>query len=180
VRLSGGRTGPRAEAASREAARRYRLFRVDDRLLHGQVALGWARVLRPRHFLLVDEAAAHDPDAVRLFQSVAPEETSVLVISPDELLHPSGLLPDPASTVLLVRGIAEAAVLLRAGIVAPVNLGGVHAHAGAREVYPFLYLTPLEERLLRSLNDEGFEIFAQDLPQNPRHDPGEWLEQGRS
>ena len=32
---------------SARRAQPYRLFRVDDRLLHGQVALGWGRHLGP-------------------------------------------------------------------------------------------------------------------------------------
>ena len=31
------------------------LFRVDERLLHGQVVIGWGNQLRPDRYLVVDE-----------------------------------------------------------------------------------------------------------------------------
>lgn len=157
----------------------YRLFRVDDRLLHGQVALGWGRVLRPRHYIVVDEAISRDPQAAAFYELAAPEDTSVLVLSPAQFLQPAGPLPDPRQSVLLVRSIAVAALLLRSGVPGPLNLGGMHAHAGAREIYPFFFLNPEEEDLAAALASEGFELFAQDLPQNPRHESAEWFRGGR-
>ena len=34
------------------------LFRVDERLIHGQVVVGWGSKLRPDRFLVVDAALA--------------------------------------------------------------------------------------------------------------------------
>jgi mannose/fructose/N-acetylgalactosamine-specific phosphotransferase system component IIB len=70
----------------------------------------------------------------------------------------------------VVRGVAQAAELLACGIPGPVNLGGLHLRPGAREVLPYLFLRPEEERLLAGLLASGHEIYAQDLPGNPRRD----------
>ena len=153
----------------------YRLFRVDDRLLHGQVALAWGRQLSPRHFLLADDRLAVDAEAARIFALCAPEGCDVSIASIESLLRGNGDLPEPASSVLLVRGLAEAARLLRGGVPGPVNLGGIHAHPGARQVFPYLFLTPPEESLVAALLAEGHALFAQDLPQNTKRDAGDWL-----
>lgn len=150
------------------------LFRVDDRLLHGQVAHGWGRALDPAAYLLADDALAKDPDGALLFELAAPPGVIVAVMSVEQVA--AGARPArPGGTVLLVRSIAAAAVLLEAGIAGPLDLGGVHGKAGAREYLPYLFLDESERETLRRLIAAGHEIFAQDLPDNPKHSIGALL-----
>jgi len=154
---------------------RFALFRADDRLLHGQVALAWGRQLRPRSYLLIDDALAADPASSEIYQLSAPGDCAVAVLSLAEMLGSAPLRFPARETVLLVRDLAGAARLLRGGIPGPLNLGGIHVHPGARQILGFLFLTPEEEALLAELVCEGHEVYAQDLPQNPRQEAGHWL-----
>ncbi len=151
------------------APERFRLFRVDDRLLHGQVSLGWGRHLGRTDYILADGPLSRDPDAAELIRLAVPEGSRLVVLSTADLIEAPGLRTgvDPANSVLLVRGLAEAAQLLRGGIPGPVNLGGLHLRSGAVEILPFLFLTPGDRRLLRGLIDEGHSFFAQELPGYP-------------
>jgi len=153
----------------------YCLFRVDDRLLHGQVALGWGRKLRPECFLLADDRLAADPETAELYRLAAPDQTRVLIHSPEDLLAGRVEGHDPGRTVLLVRGLSAAARLLRGGVPGPVNLGGLHARPGALQVFPYLFLTPEDGRLLRLLLEEGHALYAQELPDGERRAAPEWL-----
>lgn len=190
-------------ASGRRVPAPFRLFRVDDRLLHGQVSLGWGRHLGRTDYVLADKALAGDPDAAELYGLVAPEGSRVAVLSPEGLIaalgrggrdrgdagppgcresptggaefRHGGMLLDPTATVLLVRRLEQAAVLLRAGVPGPVNLGGMHMRSGAREILPFLFLTPGDRDLLRRLISEGHSFFAQEIPGYPRLDGPELL-----
>lgn len=143
----------------------YLLFRVDDRLLHGQVTVGWGLRLGPDRYLLADDELAADPIARRLYLLATPEGTATEIVSVDELVARAEPPESRRRTVLLVRGLEPAARLLRAGIPGPVNLGGIHDHDGARELLPFLFLSPDECRFLLDLLSEGFEFQACDLPE---------------
>ncbi len=154
---------------------RYMLFRADDRLLHGQVALGWGRQLNPRHYLIADDRLSADEATASLYRLAAPEGVDVRIATVSAVAAHEGSLPPPAETVLLVRGLAEAALLLHAGVPGPLNLGGLHLHADAREVLPYVFLSAADRALLLSLLREGREIYAQDLPQNARLDPWTWF-----
>jgi PTS system mannose-specific IIB component/fructoselysine and glucoselysine-specific PTS system IIB component len=150
--------------------RGYLLFRVDDRLLHGQVALGWGGPLGARAYLVADDRLAADPDAGMLYELAAPPGSAVRIATLADAVGGAGL--DPTQTILLVRGVTEAAFLLRAGVPGPLALGGLHAHAGARPLLPYLFLTAEEETLLGDLAREGYAIRAQDLPRSPRIELG--------
>ena len=96
---------------------------------------------------------------------MTPEGSSTEVTS----LVSLALGDDPAAsvrrTILLVRDLAGAAHLLRAGVPGPLNLGGIHAHPGAVEIFPFLHLDPDELRLALELIEEGYELEARELPE---------------
>jgi mannose/fructose/N-acetylgalactosamine-specific phosphotransferase system component IIB len=156
--------------------RSYLWFRVDDRLLHGQVTLGWGRHLDPRAYLLADDALASDPTGRTIFELAAPEGVTVTIVALEAAARRE---PDPR-TVLLVRSVAAAALLLRAGVAGPVNLGGLHRHEGAAPYLPFLFLDPGERDLLRELIREGHGFVVQDLPENPTRELPSLLDAGPS
>lgn len=153
----------------------YLLFRIDDRLLHGQVALGWGMRLHPAHYLIVDDETVGDPFACSLYTSAAPDGTDVSCVTVAEASAAGFRGPDPATTVLLVRGVETAARLLRAGIPGPVNLGGLHLRPGAVERAPALFLTPEDEATLHTLAEEGYLLSAQDLPTTRPRPVGSWI-----
>jgi mannose/fructose/N-acetylgalactosamine-specific phosphotransferase system component IIB len=153
----------------------YRLFRVDDRLLHGQVTLGWGRRLGSCRFVLADDRLASHPEEASLYAFSAPPGSDVIVIAPDDLLAERTPLPPPVESVLLVRDLRTAALLLRGGVPGPLDLGGIHMHEGARQIFTFLFLTAEEEGLVSDLLGEGHAVYAQDLPTNRKHDAAEWL-----
>lgn len=147
----------------------YRWVRVDDRLLHGQVALGWGRALDPEAFLIVDDGVASDPFVASLFEVALPEGTRLVVLDSERFLAggDSGLSPE--RTILLIRSLSQLRSLCERGFrPREVNLGGIHHRAGARRFLDYLFLTDEECEALRWLLAQGVVLFAQDLPSSPR------------
>ncbi len=150
----------------------YRWVRVDDRLLHGQVALGWRPVLDPKSFLIVDDEIAADPIGRTLFEAALPEGTSLFVLGGASFLAagaPGGC--DPARTILLIRGLEPLRRLCDGGFLpAEVNLGGIHHRKGARRYLDYVFLTEEDRAAAESILARGVILFAQDLPSSPRRD----------
>lgn len=147
------------------------LIRVDDRLLHGQVALGWGALLHPRIYLLADDRVAADAWELGAYRAMAPEGTRVECRRPAALGREWGGLPDREGTVVLFRGLAELALALETGFEpgGAINLGGIHASPGSHEVLPFLHLTREQLGILRALLAQGHGLFAQELPGSARY-----------
>lgn len=160
----------------------FRWARVDDRLLHGQVALGWRSVLGPKSFLIVDDAVAGDAFGRLLFEAALPEETKLFVLDTGSFLGagaPAGC--DPAGTVLLVRGLEQLRRLCDGGFLPrEVNLGGIHYKKEARRYLDYLFLTDGDRAAAESILAMGVILFAQDLPSSPRRELPDLLAQGGS
>jgi mannose/fructose/N-acetylgalactosamine-specific phosphotransferase system component IIB len=146
------------------------LYRVDDRLIHGQVVLGWGRRLGPERLLVVDDRIAGDAWERQLLAAAAPPETPVSFLTVAEAARALAGDDDPRSVFVLMESAGTALALADAGFLVPVlNLGGVHRQGG-RSLTPYLYLSEDDLALLRRLAGRGVEIYAQDVPDGRRVD----------
>lgn len=143
-----------------------KLCRIDDRLVHGQVVLGWARTLGVADIVLVDDAVAESPWEQELYRMAVPSDVQVEFVSTEQARRQ---LPDwhaGALPVLILTGDIGTMSRLLGGVAhpPPVNLGGIHHRAGRRERLPYLYLTDEEYRELRRLEESGVPVSAEDVP----------------
>ncbi|MBD3236705.1 MAG: hypothetical protein GF330_08380 [Candidatus Eisenbacteria bacterium] len=153
------------------AGPRFALVRVDDRLLHGQVVYGWGGALDPRHYYIVDDAAAGDAwtaDALR----ASVEGAAVTVLAVARFAAQWSRLPETERSIVLLRDPETLLRLHDAGFPPsdPVNLGGIRQGPAARAFLPYLQLLPPGVALLCRLLREGVPLFAQDLPGAVRYD----------
>jgi len=142
------------------------LARIDDRLIHGQVTVGWSEKLRPDRILLANNAIAADPWQKRVYSSTVPPdiEVSILPVSKAaaSLTQPEHL----EERVLLLTGSPEEmAELVRIGVpVSEVNVGGLHFGAGKREMLPFVYVDRQDLRAFSRLLEMNTTLSAQQVP----------------
>jgi mannose/fructose/N-acetylgalactosamine-specific phosphotransferase system component IIB len=143
------------------------LCRIDDRLIHGQVVIGWGRPLGINLIILVDDQVATTPWEQDLYRmAVAPEIEVRFVTIVEAATHMAEWQANGKRGLVLTGDLDTMAALHTASpdIVHRINLGGIHHRPGRRERLPFVYLTDQELRTLHTLEDGGAEITAQDLP----------------
>jgi len=146
------------------------LSRVDDRLIHGQVVIGWGVPLGVDLIVLVDDVIGADQWEQEIYRMAVPEGVAV------EFLTSAGAVPrlraleaDPRRVFVLTGDIATMAQLVTGsdGVLQRVNLGGVHAGPGRRERLRYLFLSEEEVNQLRRMEAAGTVVTAQDLPTTP-------------
>lgn len=152
------------------------LFRVDDRLIHGQVVLGWGRRLRPDRILVVDDRIAGDAWERELISAAAPPDMPAEFLTVREAAGALARSTEPGSALVLLESPRSALALAEAGFVVPaLNLGGLHRHGGV-QVTPYVFLLDEDVRALRGLVERGSEIYAQDVPDGRRVDAAAFLD----
>ena len=143
------------------------LCRIDDRLIHGQVVIGWGRALGINLIILVDDQVAASAWEQELYRMAVAPEIEVRFVT---VAQASSEMPNWQSNGkrgLVLTGDLETMVALHAAspeAVHKINLGGLHHRPGRRERLPFVYLTDQELSSLRELEAAGAVITAQDLP----------------
>ena len=154
------------------------LVRLDDRLIHGQVVVGWGQPLNASFIVLVDDEVRGSEWEQDLYRMGVPHQMEVVFAS---LAEAERRLPDweaDARTGILLAGDIDtmtALVAAAAGRIRQVNIGGVHHRAGRRERLRYVYLTDEEAAKLHRLASDGILVSAQDVPTARAVPIGEFL-----
>jgi PTS system mannose-specific IIB component/fructoselysine and glucoselysine-specific PTS system IIB component len=143
------------------------LCRVDDRLIHGQVVVGWGQALGLERIVLADDEVARSDWEQDLYRMAVPAGLEVVFLTVAAATQRLGEWGrDARRTAVLVGSIEAAGQLFHADPVTArrINLGGIHHRPGRTERLPYVYLTDEEQRQLVVLAGEGAQITGQDLP----------------
>jgi mannose/fructose/N-acetylgalactosamine-specific phosphotransferase system component IIB len=142
------------------------LYRIDDRLIHGQVVVGWGQPLDVGYIVLVDDAVATSEWEQELYRMGVPPTMDVFFETEAEFpTHYARYASDRRHGIVLTGSVttmlhlAELVPTIRA-----VNLGGLHHQPGRRQRLRYVFLTDAEANELAELAAHGVTVTAQDVP----------------
>ena len=140
------------------------LYRIDDRLIHGQVVVGWGQPLDIDFIVLVDDTVATSDWEQELYRMGVPPEMDVYFhTAVDAVPALESYRADARRGLLLTGDIATMRKLVDNGGVRAVNVGGIHSGAGRTQRLRYVFLSPDEEQQLRALGERA-EVTARDVP----------------
>lgn len=143
-----------------------RLFRIDHRLLHGQVAFSWTRSIGADCILVADDEAATDKLKMSTLRLAKPQGIKLVIKSIEDSIKAikSGVT-DKYNLFIVTGSVADAKKICDAiPEINSVNLGGIKNRLGTRQVDQAIFLLPEEEEMLHELADRGIELGIQQVP----------------
>ena len=147
------------------------LFRIDDRLIHGQVVLGWAKTLQSKRILLCDDDVSQSEWEKELYTTCVPPNIETLVYGVDETAQLLSTKIDAQDkTIVLVKEPKTVMDIVNRGYVpSSVNLGGLHFYDQRKKYLSYVYLNEEEIKQLHWLLDKGIRIYCQDVPTGKKY-----------
>lgn len=141
-------------------------YRVDNRLVHGQIIATWLPHLRLKRVVIISDAVPANPLQMSMFQMSIPGGTRFDAMTLDEgarWLQGRGFGRD--STLVLFETVADALRVFEAGhSYAALNLGNIH-HAPKRTRFTnAVYLGRDQLKDLQALMRRGVRVEIQSLP----------------
>ncbi|OGR65757.1 MAG: hypothetical protein A2X31_09945 [Elusimicrobia bacterium GWB2_63_22] len=143
------------------------LYRVDDRLVHGQVVEGWVPHLRADELAVVSDEIAGDEMRRTIMRFATPDDVELKIMTVDEA---AAWLPEAQSSahkvLVLLPGLAEALALEEKGLKIPsLNIGGMHYSAGKNlSIGKAIFLNDEDCAALKALAAAGIEIEGRGVP----------------
>ncbi|MGD9641926.1 MAG: PTS system mannose/fructose/N-acetylgalactosamine-transporter subunit IIB [Elusimicrobiales bacterium] len=143
------------------------LYRVDDRLVHGQVVEGWVPHLKAEELAVVSDEISGDEMRRAIMRFATPEGVDLKIMT---VVEASAYLPEaaksPRKVLLLLPGLAEALALNRKGLPIPsLNIGGMHYSAGKNlSIGKAIFLNDEDCAALRALSAAGIKIEGRGVP----------------
>jgi mannose/fructose/N-acetylgalactosamine-specific phosphotransferase system component IIB len=142
------------------------LWRIDDRLIHGQIIIGWCGQLPIGRLVVCDDEIAGTSWEKNLMLMAAPTNlpTDVHTIKETAGLVDQWII-SPKITLVLVKSPTIIRQMLEEGLdIKKVNVGGIHYREDRKEYLPYLYLSDSEINIFKDLMTRGISFECQDVP----------------
>lgn len=152
------------------------MARVDDRLIHGQVAVKWCKELDVNRIIVASDAVAANKLQVAALKAAAPQGVKAAVFSDSKA---ASIVSDPRADKLKILLISNdprdmLQVFKRVQERPVLDIANYGRISGGldqkRKLSDSVYLTQEDEKVIREINDLGITIIHQALPSDPRRD----------
>ncbi|HNR66525.1 MAG TPA: PTS sugar transporter subunit IIB [bacterium] len=146
--------------------------RIDDRLIHGQVVVGWRNVLKPERILLCSDEVANSEWQRTIYMSAVTNDIEASVLTLQQTI--GYLKPETLKNeriLLLVDSPRTIVDLVNAGLaITEVNVGGMHFRPGKNQIAPFIFVDDGDIKNFQQLHDRGITLEGRDVPTRPSVD----------
>lgn len=148
------------------------IIRIDDRLIHGQVLVGWCNHYPIKRFIICDDKIAKNEWEKNLLLTCVPQNFQLQVLSTDETCKfINANMTSKDLTMILVNSPYRIKEMVEIELpVKKINVGGIHYKENRKQYLFYLFLSPEEIEVFKELIDKGYVFECQDLPTNKKHD----------
>ena len=138
-------------------------LRIDDRLIHGQVIVGWLPEIKPENLVVVNDSVAEDAMRQDLMSLSVPPEVELEFYSTSDITDEDV----NESSFILVSSPKDAWECLQKGIKPEkFNVGGMHSKDGKEEIFEALHVDDEDRNYFDLIIKSGVEPIFQPTPQN--------------
>lgn len=143
------------------------LYRIDDRLIHGQIMTAWSKSTKTNRILIIDNTVAQDPFMQKVLTMAAPRDIKVEIHTLESGLN---ALKDQGKNIndkilVLVKTPQVIEFLVTNGLpIKFLNVGGMGAGANRKSIYKNVSASQEEIATFKRLHDMGVEIEFRIVP----------------
>lgn len=146
------------------------LARIDDRLIHGQVATRWTKETNVSRIIVISDEVAKDQMRKTLLTQVAPPGVTAHVVDVDKMVR---VWNNPKygqdRVMLLFTNPSDVLRVVEQGVdIKSVNIGGMAFRQGKTQVNNAVSVDAKDIEAFRKLNERGIELEVRKVSNDPK------------
>lgn len=143
------------------------LVRIDDRLIHGQIATTWINDYNIEQVLIVDDNVVQDKIQQSVISMTAPANVKVKVFGVDSFIGIYKKNPIKRRTMIVLTNSIDAYRLLAGGVqIDYLNVGGMRYLDGRTKIARAVSVTPEEREAFKKIIEMGIDVRIQMIPRD--------------
>lgn len=144
------------------------LTRIDNRLIHGQVATQWTSTIGANLILVANDNVASNQMRQKLMDMAAPQGVATRYFSVQKTIDVIHKAAARQHIFLIVENPEDALRLVKGGVpIKKLNIGNMHMSEGKRQVATSVAVNDEDVAAFRALQDAGVELSIQRVPSTP-------------
>lgn len=147
-------------------------IRIDERLIHGQVAAMWTGTLKVTRIMVVDNEVVKNDFKKRMLKMACPSGVKLSILDTATATQNINIRKYEGDRIfVIVKGPEVLEELINKGFpLKEVNVGNMSGGAGTRQVKKTVCITEDDDRAFRYLNDKGVYLYTQMVPSEAKED----------
>ncbi|MCK5218767.1 PTS sugar transporter subunit IIB [bacterium] len=143
-----------------------RLVRIDDRLIHGQVAIGWVKTIKIQHLVVADDAVAKDSMQICLMEMATPPGLGITICPVAEAGSVCNREEvDGKRILMLFSSSGDVCRAVENGLfLKELNIGGMRYSPGKKQITKAVAIDEHDAEHFRKLLGYKVKIQIQMLP----------------
>lgn len=147
------------------------VFRIDDRLIHGQVVTAWIANADANTIIVADDKAAGDDLQKTLLQMATPNTVELKVLTVEEAKTVLAGEQADGRALLLARGPQQALELVESGVTQnTINVGNMNMKKGKTRVLDNFWVFPEDVEAFKSIYAQGVSCEVRAVPNDHSQD----------
>lgn len=147
------------------------LVRIDDRLIHGQVATTWLKDYDIEQVIIADDEVSQNEMKKTMAMVAAPTGIRVHIFPVDKFIQVQKKNPIKQRTLLLFTQPADVKKALDQGVdISEVYVGGMRSTNERRRISKAVNISPEEEEMFKLLAERGVSLIIQTVPSDEKNE----------
>ncbi len=147
------------------------LTRIDNRLLHGQVATQWTSSVHANLVLVANDAVAGDAMRQGLMKMACSAQAQARFFSIEKTCAIINKAADSQYIAIICETPQDVVKLVEGGVpIKSVNIGNMHMSEGKRQVATSVAVDDADVAAFRRLQELGVELYIQRTPSIAKED----------
>lgn len=147
------------------------LTRIDNRLIHGQVATQWSKVVGANLLLVANDEVATDEFRQSLMDMAAPSFAQTRYFSIEKTINIIGRASESQLIFLICETPQDVLRLVRGGVpIKKVNIGNMHMAEGKHQISKAVCIDNSDIQAFKELKELGVELEIRRVPSEPADD----------
>lgn len=140
--------------------------RIDERLIHGQVAMVWTNTVGASRIIVINDAAVKDEMTIAALKISKPAGVKLSILSRDKAVKKISQGDyEEDRCFLIFKNVEDAAYCVEKGLaLTHINVGNISQKSGGIPIKKSVALTAEDMELIVSMLEKGIRITAQMLP----------------
>ncbi|MGO4988211.1 PTS N-acetylgalactosamine transporter subunit IIB [Gallicola sp. Sow4_E12] len=145
------------------------LTRIDNRLIHGQVATQWNNYVGSNLILVANDKVAADKMRQGLMDMAAPNGVDTRYFILEKTINVIHKAADRQKIFIICETPQDVLTLVEGGVpIKKVNIGNMHMSEGKRQVVGVVSVDDADVEAFRKLRELGVELEIQKVPGEPK------------
>ena len=141
------------------------LTRIDNRLIHGQVATQWTGSIGANLILVANDKVANDKVRQGLMDMAAPNGVATRYFTLQKTIEIIHKAADRQKIFIVVESPEDVLALVEGGVeIKKVNIGNMHMSEGKRQVATSVAVDDKDVAAFKKLEEKGVKLEIQRVP----------------